>query len=302
MKEKLLQKIKRRITEIVSSPFYNIYFLSLASKFYSPKNEASLFSKKFIERYRDILNWQKKELDNVSVDPLSCSTEFYQKVETAYRQRRSHLGKFGKSRVLRFETIWETVYVLMNLGLEKGMKVVDIGCENSCLPTYFAYLGCQSYGLDAFYGTYGKYFREKILDFCVDKTLILNVNAKGNGYYQVIYKIRDASQTEFPDNFFDRITCIQMMRHTSDDTAVMKEVSRILKPGGIVAITFPITKKYSEQIVHNDDGGNANRLYSPDSIFNRLIKPSGLKLIKPSSLEVSLDNSMPCVIFLRKPR
>lgn len=43
----------------------------------------------------------------------------------------------------------------------------------------------------------------------------------------------------FPDNAFDKIVCTEVLEHVPDDTKAMRELLRVLKPGGRVAITVP---------------------------------------------------------------
>lgn len=43
----------------------------------------------------------------------------------------------------------------------------------------------------------------------------------------------------FPDNTFDAAILSEILEHVDDDVAALKEVMRVLKPGGVVAITVP---------------------------------------------------------------
>src|SRR4051794_38202671 len=49
----------------------------------------------------------------------------------------------------------------------------------------------------------------------------------------------DGTGLPFPDATFDRIICSEVMEHIPDDIAAMAEVHRVLKPGGVIAITVP---------------------------------------------------------------
>jgi SAM-dependent methyltransferase len=44
----------------------------------------------------------------------------------------------------------------------------------------------------------------------------------------------------FPDQSFDAIYCISVLEHTSDYSAVLSEFKRVLKPGGVLCVTFDI--------------------------------------------------------------
>lgn len=43
----------------------------------------------------------------------------------------------------------------------------------------------------------------------------------------------------FPDDYFDSVILSEILEHVDDDLAGLREVRRILKPGGVVAITVP---------------------------------------------------------------
>ncbi len=43
----------------------------------------------------------------------------------------------------------------------------------------------------------------------------------------------------YPANFFDAVILSEILEHIDDDVAGLKEVYRVLKPGGVVAITVP---------------------------------------------------------------
>lgn len=49
----------------------------------------------------------------------------------------------------------------------------------------------------------------------------------------------DVLKTPFKDNYFDKIICSEVLEHLSDDLAGLKELKRVLKPGGTLMITVP---------------------------------------------------------------
>lgn len=49
----------------------------------------------------------------------------------------------------------------------------------------------------------------------------------------------DATRLPFPDGTFDRIIASEVMEHIPDDMAALDELTRVLKPGGIIAVTIP---------------------------------------------------------------
>lgn len=49
----------------------------------------------------------------------------------------------------------------------------------------------------------------------------------------------DACRLPFPDATFDRIIASEVMEHIPDDVGALDELARVLKPGGVIAVTVP---------------------------------------------------------------
>lgn len=49
----------------------------------------------------------------------------------------------------------------------------------------------------------------------------------------------DLDALPYPDNFFDLITFTEVVEHVENHRAVLREIHRVLKPGGLVVITTP---------------------------------------------------------------
>ena len=49
----------------------------------------------------------------------------------------------------------------------------------------------------------------------------------------------DIFRLPFPDGFFDRVIVAEVMEHLHEDVRALKELVRVLKPGGKIAVTVP---------------------------------------------------------------
>ena len=85
----------------------------------------------------------------------------------------------------------------------------------------------------------------------------------------------------FRDAAFDRVICTEVLEHIPDDLSAMREVVRILRPGGTVAFSVP--DRLSETILwrqswqyRNTPGGHV-RIYGRRQLAARL-KSAGLRL------------------------
>ncbi|KII00178.1 methyltransferase [Streptomonospora alba] len=76
----------------------------------------------------------------------------------------------------------------------------------------------------------------------------------------------DALDMPFDDGSFDRVIASEIFEHLPDDTAAMAELHRVLRPGGIAAVTVPswlperLCWALSEEY-HTNEGGHV-RIYT----------------------------------------
>ena len=270
----------------------------------------------FRRTYRGILAWQRQERARVRVDCACAQDGRHEQIQRAYDERVSHEGVPGRSRSLQFEMVWETVWPLLHLDLQRGMRVADVGAENSCLPLYLAYLGCESHALDLFLGGYGEHFRERVLALCQDGELILGVMDVKGAASQATYRCDDITALSVGDDSFDRIVCVSTLEHVPNDAAAARELARVLKPGGLLAVTVPFAAHYeqrSDEPHHKGPEGrwrgDLGRVYSREALFSRIVRPSGLQIVGPYDFALGPTRHLPgqsrdvasAALFVAKP-
>lgn len=112
--------------------------------------------------------------------------------------------------------------IIQGLELKNGDKVLDLGCGNG----YYSYLFSK-------------------LNLSLKITGIdRHVNAIEDAKRDVREKnvefiLGDAEKLPFSENSFDKIVMSEIIEHVKDDTGVLKEAKRVLKSGGILALTTP---------------------------------------------------------------
>lgn len=84
----------------------------------------------------------------------------------------------------------------------------------------------------------------------------------------------DALRLPFPDGAFDRVICAEVLEHLPDDSAAMAELARVLKPGGMLAISVPrfgpeLVNWALSQRYHAVAGGHV-RIYRRSQLLGRL--------------------------------
>jgi len=84
----------------------------------------------------------------------------------------------------------------------------------------------------------------------------------------------DALRLPFPDGTFDRVIASEVLEHIPDDSAAMRELARVLRPGGSMAVTVPrcgpevINWALSDEY-HDTPGGHV-RIYRRSTLERRL--------------------------------
>lgn len=89
----------------------------------------------------------------------------------------------------------------------------------------------------------------KVLHFAPEEAFLDKFNEMwGDFYYPVdlnpnvrgIKKVVDITDISFEENTFDIIICIHVLEHIPDEKKALKELGRVLKPGGVAIIGVPI--------------------------------------------------------------
>lgn len=104
------------------------------------------------------------------------------------------------------------------------------------------------------------------------------------------FRIADASaRLPFSDASFDAITCIDAINHLPERARVLKEWVRLLKPGGLLLFTDPITVTGplgSTEIAVRSSAGFY--LYVPLGYDERMLKQCGLTLLASEDLTLNM--------------
>ena len=88
----------------------------------------------------------------------------------------------------------------------------------------------------------------------------------------------DIRRMPFPDGCFDVVTAMDVVEHIDDDAAAMREIARVLRPGGALLATVPAYKSLWSE---HDVALPHYRRYTAHSL-RRLIGGAGLSVVKMS--------------------
>ena len=161
----------------------------------------------------------------------------------------------------------------------KSGCVLDAGCGNGWLTLRLVANNYNVVGIDS-------------SPQCITH---LRNKIKALHYYRKIYTyIGDLAKLSFRDNSFDGIVCGEVLEHIQDDTKVILEFFRVLRPGGICVVTVP-AKPDKWDIV--DDISGHKRRYTRKELEIKF-RQAGFKIVKNIYWGFPLNNIWHSYIFL----
>jgi SAM-dependent methyltransferase len=121
--------------------------------------------------------------------------------------------------------------VLLTVDLERlkvraGERLLDAGCGEGRHCFGALARGAHVVGLDLEHASLQA--ASKTLESCASKDGLLGAMVQGNTF-----------QLPFPDESFDKIICSEVMEHVHDYRGAARELARVSKPEGLIAVTIP---------------------------------------------------------------
>ena len=145
---------------------------------------------------------------------LATCTEY-----TSSYEREKLIGDWAKKGKAAREAVED---LKLRAGPVAGKRLLDIGFGGGEYSLAFSKAGAEVYGLE------------------VNRVLhtIAEAHLKEEGV-RADLRIYDGNTFPFADDFFDHAFSVSVLEHVSDAPLMMREVSRVLKPGGKFYLAFP---------------------------------------------------------------
>jgi len=157
--------------------------------------------------------WQENPCGTKFADAPPGSRRFYELVEEHRYQKEWHIpaaAGFAKT---------------------KDMRVLEIGCGLGTDGAQFAKAGADYTGVD---------LTEAAVELAQKRFELFHLPGT--------LRAADAEQLDFPDNSFDLVYSHGVLHHTPDTAAAVKEVRRVLKPGGLAEVMLYHRDSYNYRI------------------------------------------------------
>jgi polysaccharide pyruvyl transferase WcaK-like protein/SAM-dependent methyltransferase len=146
-----------------------------------------------------------------------------------FREFMAWINGFARVHGLRVHDDWSKIWeypwawtYLHHLPFP-DMRILDIGSEISPMPWFFASLGAEVSIVER-----DDSYRAKWLE----------LRAKQD--YRVRWEIVSSAMLPLPDEAFDLVTSFSVLEHIVDKETAIGEAIRVLRPGGLLCLTFDI--------------------------------------------------------------
>jgi cyclopropane fatty-acyl-phospholipid synthase-like methyltransferase len=146
------------------------------------------------------------------------------------------------------------------LDLPPGSKVLDLGCGNGKTTAALIKMDMDVTGLD---------FSPSAISHCIS---LFGDKAK--------FTIAECDRMPFQNDHFDAVVAVHILEHLNDNQLrdTIKEVSRVLAPGGLVYVrTFAVGDMRSEGKDRNTRGNGIEYRYYTEDVMKDIF--SGFELI-----------------------
>jgi SAM-dependent methyltransferase len=177
----------------------------------------------------------------------------------------------GLKRVLLPSSYWRTMefaYVYRQLSLPVGSRLLDVGS-----PKELALILARR-----------RRYSVTATDLLPEPVELARRYAEaqgisGDGPGKVRTETQDGRHLTYPDNHFDAAFAVSVLEHIpgEGDTEAVREMIRVVKPGGLVVVTTPYDVRYREDSVPGSFSGRPGeatiweRHYDEESLERRLL-------------------------------
>lgn len=111
--------------------------------------------------------------------------------------------------------------------IEKGIKVIDVGCGDGSVSSLFIKKGCSVYGID------------------ISEEVVKLAQSRG-----IKAQVLDMNKAPLPfdSGSFEAVTIIDVLEHVIDPLSLLKECRRILKEEGKIILSIPNFARWCNRI------------------------------------------------------
>ena len=157
--------------------------------------------------------WQEHPCGTKFADAEPGSRRFYDLVEDHRYQKEWHIPAAAR------------------FAASKNLRVLEVGCGLGTDGAQFAKAGAEYTGID---------LTQAAVDLAKRRFEVFDLPGS--------FRVADAEHLDFPDNSFDLVYSHGVLHHTPDTPAAVREIHRVLRPGGQAVVMLYHRNSYNYRI------------------------------------------------------
>ena len=170
--------------------------------------------------------------------------------------RQGYMESFSSEELLKLKAAME------RWNIRPGQRILEPGCGSGRLTEYLARAA----------GSQGEVFACDLSE----EMLRLALKRKLPGH--VTFFRGSVNTIPRDNNFFDTVVCLAVFPHFSDRTLALKEILRVLKPGGSMWIEHFQSRAAINTLHKNSSDVIVSHLIPPDDEMNSLLTRAGFEV------------------------
>lgn len=151
-------------------------------------------------------------------------------------------------------------HLVPKFDLAKGQRVLDVGTGTGILIPFLL----QQIGPSG--SVVAVDFAEKMIEVCKTKYAHLP---------NVTFAVQQAEKLDFDAESFDAVTCFGLFPHIDDKEEALRQMNRVLKPEGKLAIAHALSSEEIETHHHNTKSVVAHDVLPERRLMTQLLKRAG---------------------------
>jgi SAM-dependent methyltransferase len=152
-------------------------------------------------------------------------------------------------------------------------RILDVGCGTGTMLSHLASFG-KAQGVD---------IDEEAVGYCLERGL-------------TDVRLGEAAKLPFDDGSFDLVTALDVVEHLDDDVGALREMRRVLRPGGRILVTVPAFRfMWGDQ----DEVNQHKRRYVASELRDRL-RAAGFDVVRVSYMNVFMFAPIAALRLLRR--
>ena len=142
------------------------------------------------------------------------------------------LGREPIGETINFAALWRNEWIAQKArGISTGAKVLDAGAGECQYRELFRHTEYKTQDFSQYVGT-------------------TDGPQKENWRYGQIDYVSDIVAIPVPDDSFDVVLCTEVLEHVPEPIATLRELGRVLKPGGCLILTAPLGSGLHQEPYH----------------------------------------------------